>query len=245
MFPLRDENPTTGFAWVTLVFIAANLFVYFGLQSGGSAADQEAMLYKSAVISCEITTGKPLSESDARSGDCSTEPGEPVAEGKNVNLAVFTSMFLHGGLAHLLLNMWFLWLFGNNVEEAFGHAKYAALYLLGGIVATFTFVFMNPDSTVPLVGASGAIAAVMGAYGVLFPKHQIRSLVGWVVIPLPAFLYLAIWFAIQFTLGGSNTAWEAHVGGFVFGALASLLMRPSLGLGSSAGQLRSPRARAS
>ena len=230
MFPLRDENPTRILAWVTLVFIAANAFVYFGLQVGGTAAEQEAMLYEQAAISCEITTGQPLSIEEARSGECSSNVGEPVSPGKNVFLAVFTSMFLHGGLGHLVFNMWFLWLFGNNVEEAYGHAKYAVLYLMGGIFATLTFVFMNPDSTVPLVGASGAIAAVMGAYGVLFPKHKITSLVGWVVIPLPAFLYLAIWFVIQYTLGGSNTAWEAHVGGFVFGAFVSILMRPRLGL---------------
>ena len=238
MLPLRDENPTSVFAWVTLVLIAANLLIYFGLQSGGSAAEQEAILYERAAIGCEISTGRPLTEVEASSGECSTELGEPIAEGKNVYLAVVTSMFLHGGLAHLLFNMWFLWLFGDNVEEAFGHAWYAALYLAGGVIATMVFVIMNPGSTVPLVGASGAIAAIMGAYGVLFPKHKIATLLGRVITPVPAFLYLAIWFLLQFTLGGSNTAWEAHVGGFVFGALVSLLFRSRLVATSPS---RSPR----
>ncbi|MGZ8754272.1 MAG: rhomboid family intramembrane serine protease [Acidimicrobiia bacterium] len=233
MFPLRDENPTTVFAWVTLVFIAVNLFVFFEIQLAGTAAEQELMLYESAAIGCEITTGQPLSEAETSSGECSTDLGEPVAEEKNVYLAIFTSMFLHGGLGHLLFNMWFLWLFGNNVEEAYGHFRYAALYLVGGIVATMVFVVMNPASTVPLVGASGAIAAVMGAYGVLFPKHQITTLLGRIVTRLPAFLYLAIWFGAQFMLGGSNTAWEAHVGGFAFGALVSLAFRSRLLLHSS------------
>jgi membrane associated rhomboid family serine protease len=234
VFPLRDENPTTVFAWVTLVFIAVNVFVFLEIQLAGTAAEQEMVLYESAAIGCEITTGQPLSEAEAASGECSTEVGEPVAEGKNVYLAIFTSMFLHGGLSHLVFNMWFLWLFGNNVEDAYGHLPYAVLYLLGGILATMLFVIMNPDSTVPLVGASGAIAAVMGAYGVLFPNHQIKTLLGWIVIDLPAFVYLAIWFLLQFTLGGSNTAWEAHVGGFVFGALVSLLFRSRLVAGAPA-----------
>jgi membrane associated rhomboid family serine protease len=235
MLPIRDENPTTILAWVTLVFIAANILVFFGFQAGDSDEQQAAMLYESAAIACEITTGQPLTVAEAQSGECSSEPGEPISEGKNVFLAIFTSMFLHGGLTHLVFNMWFLWLFGNNVEEAYGHLGYAALYIAGGVVATVTFVFMNPDSTVPLVGASGSIAAIMGAYGVLFPRHQITSLLGWVVVPLPAFAYLAIWFAAQFTLGGSNTAWEAHVGGFVFGVLVSLLVRSKLGVDSPSG----------
>lgn len=237
MFPIRDENPTTILAWVTLVFIAMNVFVFFGIQLADSPEQQEASLYERAVISCEVTTGEPLTEAEARTGECSSEAGAPMAEGKNVYLAILTSMFLHGGLAHLGFNMWYLWLFGNNVEEAYGHFGYAALYLVGGVFATMAFVLVNPESTVPLVGASGAIAAVMGAYGVLFPRHQITTLLGWVIVPIPAFVWLGIWFVIQFTLGGSNTAWEAHVGGFVFGALVSLLFKSTLLARSSSGAL--------
>jgi membrane associated rhomboid family serine protease len=137
-------------------------------------------------------------------------------------------MFLHGDLAHLLFNMWSLWIFGNNVEEAFGHLRYLLLYLVGGVVATFAFVVMNPDSTVPLVGASGAIAAALGAYAVLFPGHRVLTLLGWILIPLPAIIFLAFWFFAQFGLGGTNTAWEAHVGGFLFGLVLALLFRRSL-----------------
>jgi membrane associated rhomboid family serine protease len=137
-------------------------------------------------------------------------------------------MFLHGGAAHVLFNMWFLWIFGNNVEEAFGHFGYLLMYLLGGIAATLTYVVVNPASTVPLVGASGAIAAVLGAYAVLFPGHRVLSLLGWLILPIPAAVFLGFWFIAQFGLGGTNVAWEAHAGGFAFGFAVALLMRRRL-----------------
>jgi membrane associated rhomboid family serine protease len=137
-------------------------------------------------------------------------------------------MFLHGGLMHLLFNMWSLWIFGNNVEEAFGHFRYAILYLAGGLFATLVFVMVNPGSTVPLVGASGAIAAALGAYAVLFPAHRVLTLLGWFLVPLPAAMFLAFWFFAQFGLGGTGTAWEAHVGGFLFGLVVAVIFRRSL-----------------
>jgi membrane associated rhomboid family serine protease len=143
-------------------------------------------------------------------------------------VAAFTSMFLHAGLAHVLFNLWFLWIFGNNVEEAYGHGGFLLLYLIGGVAATLTFVMLNPGSTVPLVGASGAIAAVLGAYAVLFPGHRVLTLVVWFPVAIPAAIFLGIWFFAQFGLGGSNVAWEAHAGGFVFGLVATALFRRSL-----------------
>jgi membrane associated rhomboid family serine protease len=124
--------------------------------------------------------------------------------------------------------MWSLWIFGNNVEEAFGHVRYLLLYALGGVVATLAFVVVNADSTVPLVGASGAIAAALGAYAVLFPGHRVLTFVGWFLVPLPAVVFLAVWFLAQFGLGGTNTAWEAHVGGFLFGLAVAFVFRRSL-----------------
>ena len=105
---------------------------------------------------------------------------------------------------------------------------YLAMYLAGGVAATLVFVFANPSSTIPLVGASGAIAAVLGVYAVLFPGHRIVSLVGLWLVPLPAALFLGIWFIAQFGLGGTNVAWEAHAGGFVFGLIAALFLRRRL-----------------
>ncbi len=228
MIPIRDVNPTRITPVVTLVLIAANVLVFYLIQGRGSVDEQEAFVYERAAIACEVTTGAPLGVDEILGDQCLPGAQDPIFPGKNVFLALFTSMFLHGGTFHLLFNMWFLWIFGNNVEEAYGHVGYLLLYLVGGLVATGAYVTMNPDATVPLVGASGAIAVAMGAYAVLFPGHQVLSLVGWFFLPLPAALFLVIWFVAQFGLGGTGTAWEAHAGGFVFGAGISLLLRSRL-----------------
>ncbi len=228
VLPIRDVNPTRITPVITLILIGANLVVFFLIQGRGSQDEGEAFVYERAAIACEVTTGYPLGVDEILDDVCLPGAQDPIFPEKNVLLALFTSMFLHGGVAHLLFNMWALWIFGNNVEEAFGHIGYLLMYLVGGLAATGVYVGLNPDATVPLVGASGAIAAAMGAYAVLFPRHQVLSLIGWFLVPLPAALFLVIWFAAQFALGGGNVAWEAHVGGFVFGAVISLLLRSRL-----------------
>lgn len=228
MLPIRDVAPTRITPWVTYLIIGACVLVFFGLQSFDSLAEQQEFLYRRAAIACEITTGQPLSAPEVVDGFCTSESSAPIFPDKQPWVAVLTSMFLHGGLGHLLFNMWSLWIFGNNVEEAFGHFRYALLYVAGGIVATLAFVFANPSSTVPLVGASGAIAAALGAYAVLFPGHRVLTLLGWILLPLPAVIFLGFWFFAQFGLGGTNTAWEAHVGGFIFGLVVAALFRRRL-----------------
>jgi membrane associated rhomboid family serine protease len=225
---LRDLNPTRITPVVTLILVVANLVVFFLIQGRGTPDEQQALVYERAAISCEVTTGSPLSIEEIASGACLSGSQDPVFPNKNVLLALVTSMFLHGSIGHVLFNMWFLWIFGNNVEEAYGHLGYLLVYLLGGLVATGAYVVMNPEATVPLVGASGAIAVAMGAYAVLFPGHRVLSFVGWFLIPVPAALFLAFWFIAQFGLGGTGVAWEAHAGGFVFGAVVSLLFRSRL-----------------
>ena len=228
MLPIRDLNPTRTTPWVTLLFITASVVVFFTFQTQDTAEDQAEFLYRRAAIACEIRTGEPLSGREIANSVCDAGPETPVFPEKQPLVAMLSSMFLHGGVGHLLFNMWSLWIFGNNVEEAFGHFRYAILYLTGGVVATLAFVVANLDSTVPLVGASGAIAAALGAYAVLFPGHSVLTLVGWFFVPLPAALFLGFWFFAQFGLGGTNTAWEAHVGGFVFGLIVAALFRRSL-----------------
>ncbi|MDK1018522.1 MAG: rhomboid family intramembrane serine protease [Actinomycetota bacterium] len=228
MFPLRDINPTRITPWVTLSLIAASLVVYFFAQQQGGFEEQQIFLYERATIACEVTTGAPLSFDEIFSGECMPGAQPPAVPEKIVLLSVLTAMFLHGGPAHVLFNMWFLWIFGNNVEDAYGHFWYLVMYMVGGVFATMTYVLMNAGSTIPLVGASGAIAVALGAYGVLFPRHKVLSLVGWFVVPVPAVIFLAVWFFIQFGLGGTGTAWEAHVGGFVFGAVITLALRSRL-----------------
>jgi membrane associated rhomboid family serine protease len=225
LFPLRDVNPTRVTPVVTLVLIGINLVVFFLIQGRGSLDEQQALVYERAAISCEVTTGFPLGADEILGDSCLPGAQDPIFPGKNVFLALLTSMFLHGGVGHVLFNMWFLWIFGNNVEEAYGHIGYLLFYLIGGLAATVAYVGLNPQATVPLVGASGAIAAVMGAYVVLFPGHRVLSLVGWLLLPVPAALFLIFWFVAQFGLGGTNTAWEAHAAGFVFGAGISLFLR--------------------
>lgn len=228
MLPIRDVNPTRITPWMTLLLIAACVIVFFAFQTQETELEQAEFLYRRAAIACEIITGQPLTAVEITSQQCSSAVGQPVFPEKQPMLSLLTSMFLHGGIVHLLFNMWSLWIFGNNVEEAFGHFRYLLLYLAGGVAATFVFVLMNPGSTVPLVGASGAIAAALGAYAVLFPKHRVITLVGWFLIPLPAIIFLGFWFFGQFGLGGTNTAWEAHVGGFIFGLVAAFVFRRPL-----------------
>jgi membrane associated rhomboid family serine protease len=228
VLPIRDVNPTRTFPVVTLALIAACSIVYFAFQSSQTPNEEARFLYRRAAISCEITTGEPLSVNEISQGVCDSNDGQPLFPDKSPPLSVLVSLFLHGGLGHLLFNMWFLWIFGNNVEEAFGHIGYTLVYLVGGVVATLVFVVLNIGSTVPLIGASGAIAAVLGAYAVLFPRHRVLSLLGWILVPLPSIVFLGIWFFLQFGLGSTSTAWQAHVGGFVFGLVVAALFRRSL-----------------
>lgn len=230
MLPLRDVNPTRVRPIVTLAIIAVNVAVYFFVQPQESP-EAERFLYEQAAIACEVTTGQPLDITEINTGRCSEAPlDHQVFPDKNVWLSVGVSMFLHGGIAHLLFNMWSLWVFGNNVEEAFGALGYLAFYLAAGLAATAGFVALNPELTVPLIGASGAIAGVMGAYLVLFPTHRVLTLFFIYVVAVPAVVFLGIWFVSQFALAdeASGIAWEAHVVGFLFGALVTLPFRRRL-----------------
>lgn len=230
MFPIRDVNPTRIRPFVTWAIIAANVLVYFALQPQQSPEADE-FVYQYAAIPCEVTTGHPLDQQEIASGVCSrADRGTEVFPDKSVWAAVVVSMFLHGGIAHLLFNMWSLWIFGNNVEEAFGPVGYLAMYGAAGVAATLGFVLVNRDLTVPLVGASGAIAGVMGAYLVLFPRHMVMTLVFFRVVAIPSVIFLGIWLVTQFALvdQASGIAWEAHVAGFIFGALLTLALRPVL-----------------
>jgi membrane associated rhomboid family serine protease len=153
---------------------------------------------------------------------------------KHVFLAVLSSMFLHGGLLHLGGNMLFLWVFGNNVEDRLGRVRYALFYVVAGVVATFTHVFLQPTSTIPVIGASGAIAGVMGAYLVWFPNARVLSLLFFIIARIRAKWWLLIWFVSQFFVNpNEGVAWAAHVGGFVFGALVALVLRQRRQLASS------------
>lgn len=228
MFPIRDLNPTRIFPIVTLLIIGLNGAAFFWQEQG---ADQESLefLYERAAVACEYTTGEPLTLDEIVRERCEDDAaGQQQFPDKNIWLAGIVSMFLHGGLFHILSNMWFLWIFGNNVEEAFGSVGYTAVYLASGVAATAMFVALNPNETVPLVGASGAIAGVLGAYLILFPAHRVLSWIMFFFVPVPAILFLGFWFLSQFGIADPGIAWQAHVGGFLFGALITLPLRSRL-----------------
>ena len=243
MFPIKDENPTTRTAFVTLAILAACVAAWFGPQGGLSESmvvtldeqvrldEQTAFSFERAVIPCELTSGEALSVEEIATtlqtggADC-IEGDDPLFDDKIVWLAAITSIFLHGGLAHLGGNMLFLWIFGNNIEDRLGHLPFLAFYLVGGVVATLGHVAVQPSSTIPLVGASGAIAAIMGAYAVWFPDAPIRTFAFLRLIDIRARWYLGIWFVFQFFTGtDSSVAWVAHVAGFVFGLFVGGLVR--------------------
>lgn len=219
---------------MTLVLIGISVVVFFGIQPAGDSTEAAEFSYRNAAIACELTTGDPLAESEIVDHTCVDDgPERSVFPDKVLGLSVLASMFLHAGLLHLGGNMWSLWIFGNNVEDAFGRLGYLVFYLVTGIVATLGFVVANPDSTVPLVGASGAIAGVMGAYIVLYPRARVVSvfpILFFIPIAIPSAIFLGFWFLTQFALigGASGIAWEAHVAGFLAGALIAAVGRRPL-----------------
>lgn len=228
MIPIRDVNPTRVRPLVTLALIAINLFVFLVVQPRDTSGQE--FVVAQAAIPCEITSGDPLSPADIDAGTCVNNDDEAFFPAKSVSFSVLASMFLHGDLLHIGFNLWSLWIFGNNIEEAFGRVRYLAMYLISGLAATLGYVVLNPESIVPLVGASGAIAGVIGAYLVLFPRHQITAYVPPIfVIPLPATFFILFWFAGQFFIGSeSAVAWQAHVAGFLVGFGITFLMRSPL-----------------
>jgi membrane associated rhomboid family serine protease len=230
VIPLRDNIPTTKTPVVTYALIAANVLVYFFWQRGGltlgdpSSAHYICQLQDWAAIPYEIT--HPGKQVQIASG-CGVPDAPTYA-------TVFTAMFMHGGLLHLGGNMLFLWIFGNNVEDSMGPVKFLVFYLLGGLAAVVLQVLVGPNSHVPTLGASGAIAGVLGGYILLFPRARVVTVIFIVffftILELPALLVLGLWFLEQAVMGyfdlsdagggGGGVAYFAHVGGFVFGLLA-------------------------
>jgi len=213
MFPYRDENETQRPAIVTAAIIILNVLVWIFVQGAGSTLSVARSVCELGLIPGELTLSLPVGTRFPM-GDrlaCLTDPGRQVFH-------LFTSMFLHGSWMHLLGNMWFLWLFGNNIEDSMGHLRFIVFYLLCGLAAAMGQVVTNPSSVVPMVGASGAISGVMGAYLVLFPNVRVYALVPIVIfitsVALPAWVMLGYWFLIQFVSGLLTSADE--VGGVAF-----------------------------
>lgn len=224
MIPLRDDNPAHITPIITVSFIVLCTLVYL-YQASLPPQPGELFVYRFGAIPATVFGNAAL---------------PPEIHGAAPLVALVTSMFLHGGWMHLIGNMLYLWIFGDNVEDAMGHARFTIFYVLCGILAVFSHAITDPSSTVPMVGASGAISGVLGAYLLLFPRAQVL-----VVIPLgiytrmmyvPAALVLGLWFVMQVLSGGMSVgrtgggvAFFAHVGGFLAGmALIGLFKRPEV-----------------
>lgn len=234
MFPYHDENATQRTPYVTLALIGINVATWLLVQGAGAEVPLARSVCNLGLIPGELTASvRPGSAFPMGEGlVCLTDPGRQVTN-------VITSMFLHGSWMHLLGNMWFLWLFGNNIEDSTTRPRFLAFYLLSGLGAALAQVFADPSSRVPMVGASGAISGVMGAYLVLFPSVRVFTLVplGFFItsFALPAWVMLVYWAALQFFGGltsivGSQeggVAFWAHLGGFVVGVvLIKVFERP-------------------
>jgi membrane associated rhomboid family serine protease len=223
VIPLRDDNPTLLTPVVTIAIIIANVLIWIYLQSGGMSEQVLASsVCQFGTIPGELT-GRLGGYGGVQLGD-----NAPCVFGGLTWSTVITSMFMHGSWLHLIGNMWFLWLFGNNVEDSMGHLRYLVFYLLCGVIAAGAHIYTNMDSMIPTVGASGAISAVMGAYLLLYPKARVHTLfilfIFIKIIPIPAWFVLAQYFVVQMLstsmegAAGGVAVW-AHIGGFVAGVV--------------------------
>ncbi|HZC99870.1 MAG TPA: rhomboid family intramembrane serine protease [Actinomycetes bacterium] len=259
LIPIHDQNPTWRTAWVTLVLIGVNVVVFLlepvALSPSGDPGSpaelcrQEAFFFRYAAIPRELTHNEQLPQT--------VSDAPPRVVGNQVQcrltrpqyqkvpiLSVLYAMFLHGSWLHLLGNMLFLWVFGNNVEDRLGRVRYLLFYLLCGYIATYGFAFSDPNSTTTLVGASGAIAGVLGAYLLMFPRARVTSLIPFLFFlpaQFPAWLVLGSWFLLQWfyttaaSVGsGAGVAYLAHVVGFIAGMVLVVLF------GGLGGQRRRP-----
>ena len=219
MIPFKDDNPTSIFPFVTIGIIAINILVY--IWEIMSPAGEQFIVYKYGAI--------PL-------GLLSFERAQPLQ--LHPALTIFSSMFLHGGLLHIGGNMLYLWIFGNNIEDMLGHFRFFMFYLISGIVAAYSHAIMASSSAVPMIGASGAVAGVLGAYLLLFPRARVHTLIflGFFVkvVKIPALIVIGFWAIIQVVNGlltqgiaaQGGVAWFAHVGGFLLGLLTIKLWLP-------------------
>jgi membrane associated rhomboid family serine protease len=235
MIPLKDNIPTERTPYVTIALIVINVIVYFLLEKGGIlSGPSNAIVIDWGAIpyelthpgkECAVTAGRLVCE--GQPGVVGTAPDQPPTI-----LTIFSAMFMHGSILHLAGNMLFLWIFGNNVEDSMGPVRFVVFYLLGGLAALLLQVAVGPNAVVPTVGASGAIAAVLGGYILLYPQARVITVIFIVffftILELPAMLVLGLWFLEQVAFGyfdvaqpagggGGGVAYFAHIGGFVFG----------------------------
>ncbi len=256
MIPLRDYRHSSSFPVITVAIIVLNILVFlyqFSLSNAPATENTRQWVRAWQQAECDIPSGLLYQLSRPRFSQITAEDEftfrfgvMPCEISRGVDLppvipfavwfTLLTAMFMHAGFWHILGNMWYLWIFGDNVEDVFGRVGFVLFYLLSGLAAAFAQIFTNPDTVIPMVGASGAISGVLGAYFVLFPYGRVLTLVPLFpffvrLIELPAIFLLGFWFVLQFLGGisspveGGGVAYWAHAGGFVAGALLALLVK--------------------
>ena len=232
MIPLKDNIPTRRFPVLTVAIIVINVVVYFLFQEGKFSTVDEEFVVDYGVIPYELTHPGDHCEAVGQQLACEGQPGVSGAADPQPAtwITLFTSIFMHGSVIHLGGNMLFLWIFGNNIEDSMGRVRFVLFYVLGGLAATLAQTAVDTNAAVPTIGASGAVAAVLGAYALLYPRARVVTLVIIIffitIIQLPALLVLGAWFVLQLldgtrelsVQGGQGgVAYWAHIGGFVFG----------------------------
>lgn len=222
MFPIGDDNSDrTIIPIVNYAFVGINILVFVLLQQLGN---NEAFTYAFSLVPREITTGVDLAGVQiVRDSFGNTGQVPQYATPLTVYFNFLSSMFMHGGIAHIFGNMLFLFIFGDNLENLLGHIRYAAFYLVCGVAAAVAQIATGPDSIIPMLGASGAISGVLGGYILLFPQRRVRAIMFNFVTTVPAFVAIGIWIVYQIVLGylspaaGGGVAYAAHIGGFFAG----------------------------
>ena len=213
MIPLRDANPSSRTPWVTFLIIGLNTLAFL-YEVALPESRLEQLLFTMGMVPARVTVF----------------PADPAITFGDAFLPLFSSMFLHGGWLHLIGNMWFLWIFGDNIEDRLGHLRYLLFYLVCGLGAGVAHTLFNLNSTMPTIGASGAVAGVLGGYLLLYPHARVLTLIPaffLYMVELPAYIVLALWFVIQLFSGTASlgardasaggVAWWAHIGGFLLG----------------------------
>lgn len=232
MLPLKDDIPTTRPPIVTVSLIVLNVLVFLYQISLGP--QQKAFIYALGAVPFEIVNKV----------DLAPQIGLPL------KATIFTAMFIHGGAFHIFGNMLYLWIFGNNVEDTLGHSRFLLFYLVCGIIAAYSQILINPQSKIPMIGASGAISGILGAYLLLYPHARVQTLIflGFFIqiVRVPAIIVLSFWIIVQLingtaalSMGGGGVAWFAHIGGFAGGLI--LLKVFLIGTSHSTATLKAPR----
>ena len=223
MIPISDINPAKNTPFISRIFIVFSGLIFLFIQPKNSN-ELINFFYKFSAIPCELFNRYPLAANQFINNNCNLNPDYLIFPSKNIILSIIVSLFLHANFLHIIGNLWSFWIFGNNVEDKLGKLKYLFFLLLIGVISIVSHTFLNQESLIPIVGASGIVSGLMGAYVYMFPNARLLVLVPFGFLfptTIKAKFFMIFWFISQIfiALGDQNISWEAHVGGFIFGYL--------------------------